>query len=478
MGEGTLQACDNGTQPARIVKSCAYTPTTPFGAEEGRVLPTATTRTQTQPPPPLTRLVGRRLAATSTPAKLTLLRAAFIVLAVVFAVGGAFGINRRANAINGVRTSASQLLALQDIQVRIVHADAIASSSYLVGGQEDPAQRTAYLDEIAKAGDGLVSVSGAATDSDLEQLSEASRLLGSYVGLVEQARANNRQGFPVGATYQRQANGIVNNTDPDSPDIVSSLQAVEASQRNQINDNLATAHHAGVWLQATGLLLLVALVLGSWWMSIAFRRILNIPIAVAALLLVLLLVIGGTTQAGAVSDTDGAVGTQLEGADNAAQARAAAFEAHSQEALTLINRGNGTANEANWKLGNDIVLQELKKGLGTATGLSDQAQAAYEQYRLAHFDIRVLDNGGNWDRAVAASLGRIPTQTAINAADAFNTFDTVATQIATTEGSNASARLSDAVSPLNTLRDIVFLAGLVVAALVALGCGQRLKEYR
>ena len=126
-----------------------------------------------------------------------------------------------------------------------MHADAIASSSYLRSGQEDPAQRTAYLDEIGKAGDGLVAVSARGDSADLEQLSSASRLLGSYVGLVEQARANNRQGFPVGAAYQRQANGIVSNADPDTPDIVSSLRAVEASQRDQINDSLATAHRAG-----------------------------------------------------------------------------------------------------------------------------------------------------------------------------------------------------------------------------------------
>ena len=152
------------------------------------MLPTATTTTQPQSPVPVTRLLGRSIAATSTPAKLSLLRAALIVLAVVFAVGGAFGVNRRANAINDVRTASRQLLALQDIRVRIVHADAIASSSYLVGGQEDPTQRTAYLDEVATAGDGLVAVSGAATDADLEQLSEASRLLGGYVGLVEQGK--------------------------------------------------------------------------------------------------------------------------------------------------------------------------------------------------------------------------------------------------------------------------------------------------
>ena len=442
------------------------------------MLPTATTTTQPQPPVPVTRLLGRSIAATSTPAKLSLLRAALIVLAVVFAVGGAFGVNRRANAINDVRTASRQLLALQDIRVRIVHADAIASSSYLVGGQEDPTQRTAYLDEVATAGDGLVAVSGAATDADLDQLSEASRLLGGYVGLVEQARANNRQGFPVGATYQRQANGIVSNDDPDSPDIVSALRAVEASQRDQINASLATAHRAGAWLHGFGWLLMVALVLGSWWMSRAFRRILNVPIAIAILALLLLLVIGGIKQAGSISDADGAVGTQLAGADNAAQARAAAFEARSQEALTLINRGNGAANETNWQIGTDIVEQSFERGMGSDEGLSDGAADAYSRYTDFHEEIRLLDDGGDWDAAVDVSLGKEPATASVNAVTVFDEFDQLVGEISTSEGSAASSRLTDAIEPLTSLRNIVFLAGLAIAVLAALGCGQRLKEYR
>ncbi|MEP7203347.1 MAG: hypothetical protein ABI894_12095 [Ilumatobacteraceae bacterium] len=423
-------------------------------------------------------LLGRRFSTTSTPARLAVLRAVLVVLAVILAIVGAVGINQRTNAIKDVRTASRQLLALQDIQVRIVHADAIASSSYLRSGQEDPAQRTAYLDEIATAGDGLVAVSGAATAADLGQLSEASRLLGSYVGLVEQARANNRQGFPVGATYQRQANGIVSNTDPDTPDIVSSLRAVEASQRDQINESLANAHRAGMWLHLSGWLLLLALVLGSLWLSRTFRRVINIPIAVAAIALLLLLVIGGATQARAVSDTDDAVGTQLAGADSAAQARAAAFEARSQEALTLINRGNGAANETNWLRGDDIVTKELESGHGSFRDLADSATADYADYRKAHQEIRRLDDAGDWDTAVAVSLGAQDAPDAINSVEAFDTFDLTVGQIATQEGDNASSRLAEASSGLSSLRNVVFLAGLAIAVLAALGVGRRLKEYR
>lgn len=461
--------------------------------------PTATTTTSTparpparspssSAPPPLpppsagTRAIGRRLTRASTPARLSALRAVFIALALVFAVGGSYGVNRRADAIGEVRSAARQLLALQDIEVRVVHADAIASSSYLRSGQEDPAQRTAYLDEIAAAGDGLVAASGAATASDLEQLSVASRLLGSFVGLVEQARANNRQGFPVGATYQRQANAIVSNTDPDVPDIVSSLRAAEASQRAQINSSLATAHRAGAWLQLTGWALMAAVVAASLWMARTFRRVVNVPIAAAGVVLLLLMVFGGSRQARAVDDADAAVGTQLTGADRAAQARAAAFEARSQEALTLINRGNGAANEANWQRGNDVVTKEIASGLGdeadAATAAAGSVAATYASYQQAHRDIRALDDGGDWDAAVAVSLGRQPTPGGADAVKAFDDFDRAVGGIVTVKGDSASARLGDAVAPLRPLRNVVAIAGLLFAALTAWGCGQRLREYR
>ncbi len=205
----------------------------------------------------------------------------------------------------------------------------------------------------------------------------------------------------------------------------------------------------------------------------------NIPIALAAVALLLLLVIGGSTQAAAVSDADDAVGTQLSGADSAAQARAAAFEARSQEALTLINRGNGAANEANWLRGDDVVNQELESGRGSFRTLAESAASDYRDYRRAHEEIRALDDGGDWDTAVAASLGVDGAlRSGINAVDSFNAFDLTVGQIATQEGDNASSLLAEAGSGLNSLRNTVFVAGLVIAVLAALGIGQRLKEYR
>ena len=71
-----------------------------------------------------------------------------------------------------------------------------------------------------------------------------------------------------------------------------------------------------------------------------------------------------------------------------------------------------------------------------------------------------------------------PTPSGINAVVAFDGFDDSVGKIVTGEGSNASTLISDALSPLRSLRNIVFIAGLAAGALAALGCGQRLREYR
>ena len=55
-------------------------------------------------------------------------------------------------------------------------------------------------------------------------------------------------------------------------------------------------------------------------------------------------------------------------------------------------------------------------------------------------EIRELDDGGDWDKAVAASLGVDGApRSGINAVDSFNAFDLTVGQIATQEGDNASS---------------------------------------
>src|SRR5262249_34434799 len=148
-----------------------------------------------------------------------------------------------------------------------------------------------------------------------------------------------------------------------------------------------------------GWLLLGVLVLGVVWLAMRFRRWVNVPVGLAALAVLVLLVAGGTAQSSAVNDADAAVDGPLLQADITAQARAAGFDARSQEALTLINRGSGQANEAKWKASAAIVGDIVARCGCDA----DQSFVAYES---GHEELRALDDGGDWDTAVATSLGQ------------------------------------------------------------------------
>ena len=117
----------------------------------------------------------------------------------VFAVVGAFGVNQRANAINDVRTASRPTAGAARHpgahRPRRRHRQLVVPAQR--AGGPGTAHRLSRRDRQGRrrAGRGLRARRTQPISSNSVQ---ASRLLGSYVGLVEQARANNRQGFPGG----------------------------------------------------------------------------------------------------------------------------------------------------------------------------------------------------------------------------------------------------------------------------------------
>jgi hypothetical protein len=235
-----------------------------------------------------------------------------------------------------------------------------------------------------------------------------------------------------------------------------------------VDSSLHAAHRAGAWLNLIGWLELAAVALGALWLARRFHRLVNVPLAAAAIVLLVMLFVGGAKQASSVSDADDAVTGVLTTADRAAQARAAGFDARSQEALTLINRGNGQANEARWKQASATV-----DAIFESCAACRSAEPDFAAYQQSHIDLRARDDAGDWDAAVDMSLGRsgdLSTQ--------FDDFDTKMQKVIDTNSASADRSLDDAGSSLGALRIITLLVGLVVAVLGAIGFGQRLREYR
>ncbi|MBI5088800.1 MAG: hypothetical protein HZB15_08085 [Actinobacteria bacterium] len=409
-----------------------------------------------------------RVRSSDSPTQLQAAAVLTVVCALALSVAGWYSIDRRESAIVDASGAAGQLIRVQDVRVLLVQADSIASNAYLEAGQESSEQRQEYEDRIAEATGRLIESANAASGTDVADLRAVSAQLATYVGLVEQARSNNRQGFPVGAAYQRQARGELEQ-------LVGSLRVIEQRARTNVNDSVDDAHRAGWLLVVSAALLLVVLAVGSVWLARRWHRMVNVPLAVAGLITIVVLTAGAGANHRAMSRSDDIVSTPLAAADLLAQARAAGFDARSNEALTLIARGNGQAYETQWGLSASVVDTALRQAckefeVGCAAGF------AWTGYASSHRAVRGLDDDGSWDAAVDAVIDVETDPLEIHAN--FGSFTRAAESALGISTAAATDGFDDATSSLRVLRILVALAGLVVAVLAFAGYGQRLREYR
>jgi hypothetical protein len=411
----------------------------------------------------------------STPTRLVLARAVLVAVIALFALVSVSAIGRRGAALRDTRDAAQQLIAVQEIRVDAVRADSIAISSYLVGGEERSDDRAQYLAALGEVNQNIVDVAAGASAGDRQRLAEVSQLLTTYTGLVEQARTNNRQGFPVGAAYQRAANRVVA-FGGDESSIVGVLRDIETSQRNEVNRSLDQVHAQGWWLHVFAVLVVALMALLSWWLAMRFRRTLNVPIIAAGVLVLVAWFVVGDRQGSAASSAERTVAASLQRADHVAQGRAAAFEARAQEALALVNRGNGAANEAAWAQATFVVDESMR--LADDRCAPDRCLAdSFGSYAAVHEELRALDDQGDWDAAVAAALG-VGGDGQPNARRAFEAFDQEASAEIASEVAAVGDSFDAAVGRLDGMRTLLALMSVAAAVLAIVGVGSRLREYR
>jgi hypothetical protein len=98
--------------------------------------------------------------------------------------------------------------AATEFRSSLAAADAEATSSLIAGGIEVAEPEVTYAEHLDRAARALSDAALAGTEDDREDLQAMSQGLVRYSGLVEQARANSRQGFPVGTAYMGQAHRL------------------------------------------------------------------------------------------------------------------------------------------------------------------------------------------------------------------------------------------------------------------------------
>ncbi|WP_221655758.1 hypothetical protein, partial [Actinotalea ferrariae] len=401
-----------------------------------------------------------------TPTRMRLVAAALVVLGALVGLAGAWSFSSADAALTRADDNAAQLVRLQELQTRLVSADANATNAFLVGGLE-PADRRAVYDDAVTAAAELVAEAARAQPADGAVLAALNTAILDYTGGIEQARAANRQALPVGAQYLREASATLR------ADALPALAALTDANDDRVRTELAAAQLAWVLAVVATALGLVGVVAASVWLARRTHRVVNVRVAVGGLVLVVLLIASAVTL-GSVSSQVGEVRDGPFAAASAlSEARLGAYDAKANESLTLISRGSGQAFEDAWVASSDATVAALDTAAATGTVAPGLAEA-WDEYAAQHRALRELDDGGAWEQAVTAATS--DAEASPNAA--FAAFDTASAAALDDASAQVSGALGDARGGLTLGAWLAAVAGLAVAVLSWTGFARRIEEYR
>jgi hypothetical protein len=350
--------------------------------------------------------------------------------------------------------------AAQNLYAALSAADAAAATAYL-SSIETPPQRAKYQQALADAASALADTSAGATDADTRKaVAEISAQLAAYTGLVESARANNRQLLPVGSAYLREASWLMQTTLlPGAQKIfTANLAAVDEDQRA-----VGSAPIVGLVLLV---LVLVAIGVGTVMLSGRTNRQFNIGLVVAAAVVVLVIawIVVATRLATSSIEHSRAEGTARF--EQLAKARILAQQARTDETLQLIARGDATASEASF----NGRIDDLRTHLGTG---SSAAADGVAKWTASHHKQMEAYSGGDYSAAVAQAIGTDPGASAAQFGIVEASLrDEIEQTRATLRDRVSAAGARLAWSPTGTLVLMV-----VAAAAAVVGLWPRLKEF-
>ena len=313
-----------------------------------------------------------RHQAAQVPATLTRLRLVAVVVCLVFGALTALQLTLSWQANRTAAADTEQLIRVQAIKTNLLRADALATNAFLIGGLEPAEQRAAYDDAIDQSVQSITEAARA-QPADEAALTALSSAVLDYTGDMELARANNRQGLPVGGAYLRQASGELRST---ALPIVDELVAANSTRARD-----AMGAHQPLLVLLPALVAVLLLWLVNRWIGRRFRRRFNTGLVLALGAIGVLGIVAALVVNGQQNQNDDLSSGSFETVVDGATARTAANDAKANESLRLIARGSGQAYEDAWTAAAATVDQSL-----TDPELSG-SQGAWETYKSQHADI-------------------------------------------------------------------------------------------
>ncbi|MFH9609124.1 hypothetical protein [Streptomyces sp. NPDC017448] len=423
-----------------------------------------------------------RAAATTEPGRLRIFGAVLALLVVAFGAVTTLEISQRAAAADDV-VGRSQPLSSDaaDVYRFLADADTTAAGGFLAGAQEPDAVRERYREDIEEAARLLVKASGntASGSASSREIATLNKLLPVYTGLVERARANNRQGLPLGGAYLRYANRKM------AGEMLPAAERLYAAETGRLEADSADARRRPFLSVGAGIVVLGALV---WMQRRTYRRtnrVLNhglVAATAAASVVVLWAAVGHTV---ARTELRAAMVHGQASLDVLNDARISSLKARANENLTLVARGavltpDGSADqyEADYGTGMKTLKDRLEKAgrlADDARGKAPVADAAegVARWQVRHREARATDDRGDYDGALEQVIG-----TGKSTGQSFQQVDTALEKALAHEQGEFASAAEDGRGALRGLPTGAAVLAVLGAAAVVAGVNRRLSEYR
>lgn len=431
---------------------------------------------------PLGRVLGRARSYEwdTTPGRL---RMAQIILVIGVLLAGGVGAS-----VASIRAATSRDIAehLEPLNATVItlyrslaDADATVAAGYLAGGVEPAEVRTRYSQDLNAATDSLARASNQAKDVvTVTRLGDITSQLPVYTGLVERARANNRAGLAVGASYLRRASELMQDS------ILPEAADLQRSQALRLDTAYRKAESVPIFALVAGVVTLAGLIWAQVFLFQRTYRVFNIGLVMASVAVFAGLGWWTVAGMGSASSLGSALGHSQSVSDALGPAQIAALQARASESLQLVTR-SGDTGEPDF----DARMQRLARddGAGGALGAaerfaSDRKGKALVQsaigdartYSAEHRQVRRLDDLGNYVQAVDAAVNNRGDGSAA-------AFDRLSTDLNTAVGYERSAFRMDIARARDWLTGLPIGTGvlaLVSALGIAWGVQRRMEEYR
>lgn len=440
---------------------------------------------------PALKVPGRMWAYLRTSPGRLMAMTTILVIAIV-AAGGAltYASSTRQDQLNNLVKNTEPLSnAAQRLYGSLSVADSTATIGFLEGGVGSQSEDERYNTAIQTASTALVEAGAGANSDDhevLQLLAVVNQRLPIYTGLIAQARTNNREGNPIGASYLTEASAIMQNS------IIPAASRLYTITSDRVRHQ-ARSLTRPMWFPASGLLAaIILLVIAQLWLAALTNRRLNggLLFATVAITIALFWLAISSIVIVAVGNAD--FNRASDPLHELTASRISAQKARTDEALMLVRRSADQSSADFSTTVSDVqkALTKMKDD-GTLDDADDQntdtssdkkpsdalddAIVAANSWKVSHQELANRIGRGDYTGAVNIAVGR--DESTLNSERQFIQLDQSLRTLIQDTRSNLRTYLENSQDTSQNITRAVLILSVLSVVGVLIGVRPRMQEY-